>query len=74
MGKVARVAIATGGMITATLVLLTATVVTTGAWAMVMVGVAVAALSIRAARLPTMPRLVLVAVALMTLPLLARFL
>ncbi|HEX6298902.1 MAG TPA: hypothetical protein VF148_00350 [Acidimicrobiia bacterium] len=63
-GKVARIAIASGGLITATLVLMTASVVATGSWALVFLGVSLAALAVRAARIPTMVRLFLTAAAL----------
>jgi len=69
MGKAARIAIAVGGLITATLVLMTASVVATGSWALVVLGVGLAALSVRAARVPSRVRLILVAAALIAIPL-----
>lgn len=69
MGKAARIAIAVGGLITATLVLMTASVVAVGSWALVLLGVGLAALSVRAAQVPTPARLTLVAVALIAIPL-----
>jgi hypothetical protein len=62
LGKAARAAIAVGG-------LLTATVVATGSWALVILGVGIAALSVRAARLPSPLRLTLVSLALIAIPL-----
>ena len=72
LGKAARVSIAVGGMITATLVLLMATMLTQGAWVFVLVGVALAATSVRAARYPTLMRLAVVAANLIAIPLIAR--
>jgi len=69
MGKAARIAIAVGGLITATLVLMTASVVPTGSWALVVLGVGLAAASVRAARIPSPGRLILVAAALLAIPL-----
>jgi hypothetical protein len=69
MGKAARIAIAVGGLVTATLVLMTASVVATGSWALVVLGVGLAALSVRAARVPTPTRLTLVAASLIAIPL-----
>jgi hypothetical protein len=63
-GKVARIGIALGGLIAATLVLMTASVVATGSWALVVLGVSLAALAVRAARVPTTVRLFLTAAAL----------
>lgn len=59
LGKVARIAIASGGLITATLVLMTASVVATGSWALVVLGVSLAALAVKAAWAPTTVRLIL---------------
>jgi hypothetical protein len=64
VGKVARIAIASGGLITATVVLMTASVVAAGSWALVVLGVSLAALAVRAARVPTTFRLFLTAAAL----------
>jgi hypothetical protein len=69
LGKAARAAIAVGGLLTATLVLMTASMVATGSWAMILLGVGLAALSVRAARLPTPLRLTLVTLALIAIPL-----
>ena len=72
LGKAARVAIAVGGMITATLVLLMATMLRDGAWLFVLAGVALAATSVRAARVPTLLRLGAVSANLVAIPLLAQ--
>lgn len=64
VGKVARVVLATSGMIMATLVLMTASTVSSGSWALVLLGVGIAAFSVRAAMVPTATRLLLVAAAL----------
>ncbi len=58
LGKIARLAIAFGGLATASLVLMTAAVVANGSWLLVLLGVGLAALTIRAATLPTTSRLV----------------
>lgn len=68
LGKVARGAIGVGGLMVATLVLMTASVVVSGSWALISLGIGVAALSVRAARVPTPLRLSLVALALMAIP------
>lgn len=72
LGKAARIAIAVGGMITATLVLLMATMVSNGAWLFLLIGVALAATSVRAARYPTLVRLAVVAANLIAIPLFAQ--
>lgn len=69
LGKVARGAIGVGGMMVAVLVLMTASVVVSGTWALVALGIGVAALSVRAARVPTPVRLTLVALVLIAIPL-----
>lgn len=72
LGKAARISIAVGGMLTATLVLLMATMLSQGTWLFVLVGVALAATSVRAARYPTLLRLTAVAANLIAIPLIAR--
>jgi len=72
LGKAARISIAVGGMITATLVLLMATMLSQGVWVFVLVGVALVATSIRAARYPTLVRLGVVAANLIAIPLIAQ--
>jgi hypothetical protein len=59
VGKVARVGIAISGLTTATLVLMSASMVTQASWALVLLGVTLAAVAVRAARLPTTLRLAL---------------
>ena len=73
IGKAARIAIAIGGMITATLVLLMATMLDSGTWLFVLIGVALVATSVRAARYPTLIRLGVVAINLIAIPLIAQF-
>lgn len=72
LGKAARVAIAVGGMIIATLVLLMATMLSQGVWLFVLVGFAMAATSIRAAQYPTLLRLGVVSANLLLIPLIAQ--
>lgn len=74
LGKAARVAIAVGGIITATLVLLMATLLPQGSWLFVLTGVALAATSVRAARFPTVLRLSAVAANLIVIPLITQIL
>ena len=69
MGKAARIGIAVGGLATATLILTMASVVATGSWALVLLGVALAAVSVRAAIAPTVGRLTSVAAGLVAIPL-----
>lgn len=68
IGKAARIAIAVTGLITSTLVLLLATLGANAAWLMVLLGVALAATSVRAATSPTMIRLITLAAALVAIP------
>lgn len=71
-GKAARFAMGAGGMITATLVLLMASMVSDGQWLFVLVGVALAATSIRAAKVPSLTRLIALAANLIAVPLIAQ--
>jgi hypothetical protein len=68
VGKVARGAIAVGGSITATLVLMTASVVQSGTWALVLLGVGLAASSVWAAKKPSAAGLLLVAATMVAIP------
>lgn len=68
-GKATRVAIAVLGMATATLVLMTASLVATGSWALVLLGVAMAAASVRAALAPSTTRLLILAAIVVAIPL-----
>ena len=72
-GKAVRIFIAVTGMITATFVLMTASLVSSGSWALVLLGVGLAASSVRAARVPTSFRLALVGAALIAIPLSIQF-
>lgn len=72
VGKAARIFIAVTGMATATLVMMTASVIDSGSWALVLLGVALAASSVRAARIPTTGRLALLATALIAIPIAIR--
>lgn len=72
LGKAARISIAAGGVITATLVLLLASMVREGSWLFVLAGVALAATSVRAARFPTVIRLSSVMANLIAIPLIAQ--
>lgn len=74
LGKVARVALAAGGMSAAFLFLLLAGSVGTGVWALVVGGVALAATSVRAAWLPSRTRLLVMAANLAAIPLFAQVL
>ena len=74
LGKAARIAIAAGGMITATLILMMATMLTSGAWLFVLAGVGLAATSVRAARVPSILRLGVVTANLVAIPLIAQIL
>lgn len=68
VGKVTRALIAVVGVIVATLVMLLATLGAQNAWILILVGVALAATSIRAAMEPTAIRLTTLAVILMAIP------
>ena len=57
VGKAARVAIAAGGMVLGTLILTFAAIATAGSWLLVLLGVGVAAMSVRAAQIPSVLRL-----------------
>lgn len=69
LGKAARVAMAGIGMAMATMVLMTAAVVESGSWALVLLGVALAATSVRAARVPTVSRLTTLMATVIAIPL-----
>ena len=73
IGKAIRVSIALAGIIMAVLILLTASMLASGSWTFVLIGVALAATSARAARFPTALRLGLVAANLVAVPVIARF-
>ncbi len=71
IGMAIRISIALAGMITAVLVLLTASMLASGSWFFVLAGVALAATSARAARFPTALRLGFVAANLVAIPVIA---
>ena len=68
LGKAARIAIAVTGLATAALVLLLATLGSNAVWFMVLLGVALAATSIRAAMHPTLIRLTTLAAVMVAVP------
>lgn len=68
LGKVARVAIAALGLMSATLVLLVATMNSQAAWTLVLLGVALAATSVRAAVSPSLIRLTTLAAVMVAVP------
>ncbi len=68
IGKVARVAIAALGLMSATLVLLVATMNSQAAWTLVLLGVALAATSVRAAACPSLIRLTTLAAVMIAVP------
>jgi hypothetical protein len=68
VGKVARVAIAALGLMSATLVLLVATMNSQAAWTLVLLGVALAATSVRAAANPSLIRLTTLAAVMIAVP------
>lgn len=71
-GKTARLAIAVLGMVVGTLTLMLAPAMARASWLLVLAGISLAATSVRAARLPTVTRLAVVAVNLLLIPLLAQ--
>jgi hypothetical protein len=70
-GKTARVLIAGGGLVTATLLMLLATYVGQYAWVVVLMAATLAASSARAARYPSFPRLAVLCVNLLVIPMFA---
>lgn len=74
IGKVARAGIAAGGLVLATLVLMTAAIVAQGSWAMIGIGVVIAPSAIRAARVPSALRLTVLAAAVLAIPFTIQFL
>ncbi len=67
-GKATRIAIAGLGLATATLILMTASIVSSGEWALVLLGVGIAATATRAAVAPSATRLIIVALAMGAVP------
>jgi hypothetical protein len=68
IGKAARVAVAILGLASAVLVLLVATMNSQAAWTLVLLGVALAATSIRAATKPSVIRLTSLAAVMIAIP------
>lgn len=68
-GKVARVALAVAGMALATLVLMYSAAVESGSWALVLLGVAIAAVAVRTATHPTWSRFAGLGVTMAAFPL-----
>ena len=68
MGKAARIAIAVTGLATSTLVLLLATLGTSAVWFMVLLGVALAATSVRAVIYPSLVRLTTLMAVMVAVP------
>lgn len=69
LGKVTRIAMAAIGMVMGTLVLMTSAMVDTGSWALVLLGVMLAAASVRAAHAPTGSRIGMLAAVSVAIPL-----
>lgn len=69
VGKVARGAIAVTGMAFAVLVLMNAALVDTGSWALVVLGVALAAASVRVAQSPNLARIIALGATTVAIPL-----
>jgi hypothetical protein len=68
LGKAARIALAILGLASAVLVLMVATLLSQGAWALVLMGVALAATSVRAAQKPNVVRLASLAAVMIAIP------
>ncbi len=72
LGKAARIAVAVLGLASAILVLLVATMNSQAAWLLVLLGVALAATSVRAASNPTVIRLTTLAAVMIAIPYVAQ--
>jgi hypothetical protein len=70
-GKTARVLIAVGGLVTATLLMLLSSYLGEYAWVIVLMAATLAASSARAARYPTFPRLAVLLINLLVIPMFA---
>lgn len=68
-GRVARVALAVAGMAFSVVVLMNAALVDSGSWALVILGVALAATSVRAAQNPNLSRILLLGATIIAIPL-----
>jgi hypothetical protein len=71
LGRAARIGIATIGLGTAVLLLLTATILPGATWPLIVTGAALAAITVRAAERPTLVRLGLLAAVTVLAPYLA---
>lgn len=69
LGKAARISMAALGMVMSTLVLTGAAVVDSGSWALVILGVALATTSVRAAHVPNTSRLLTLTAVAVAIPL-----
>ena len=69
LGKVARGAIALTGMAFAVLVLMNAALIDSGSWAFVLLGVALAATSVRVAQSPNLSRIIALGATTLAIPL-----
>ena len=69
IGKLARAAIAVTGMAFAVLVLMNAALVDSGSWALVILGVVLAATSVRVAQSPNLSRIIALGAATVAIPL-----
>lgn len=72
LGKTVRIAIAVVGLATSTVVLLLATLTSDAVWFMVVLGVSMAAASIRAALHPSISRLAILTAVLVVIPIAGR--
>lgn len=68
LGKAARIAVVTLGLMSATLVLLIATMNSQTAWIMILLGVTLAAVSVRTAAKPSLVRLTTLAAIMVAVP------
>lgn len=68
IGKAARIALAAMGLVSAVIVLMLATIYSHAAWTLVLLGVALAAASVRAAAKPGLVRLTTLAAVMITIP------
>jgi hypothetical protein len=66
---VARAGIAVAGMVFATLILMYSAIIDNGSWALVLVGVALAATAVRVASQPTLSRIGILGATVLAVPL-----
>lgn len=74
LGKTVRIGIAVAGLATSAVVLLLATLTSSAVWFIVLLGVSLAASSIRAALHPSVTRLATVTAVIVTIPIVLRLL